>query len=145
MHTVELEYAVCIPPWSQAPQCASHRGVKWPKFLEKLCGVRIEMFKSLCLIWKWQSGEILLGVNTSTVSWKKKFEDKFFDLLSLKFLLTPRSRIFQTLRSNISLKTKPNSKILYPVYQGPIWVRIMEKNRGQKSRDTLHLSIYNVN
>ena len=27
---------------------------------------------------------------------------------------------------NISMKSKPNSKILYPVYQGPRWVQIVE-------------------
>ena len=41
--------------------------------------------------------------------------------------------------SNISANSKPNSKILYPVYHGPRWVRIMTKNRGRKSRDTLPL------
>ena len=41
---------------------------------------------------------------------------------------------------NISTKSKPNSKILQPVYQGPIiiWVRIRKKG-GLKSRDTLPL------
>ena len=47
---------------------------------------------------------------------------------------TPRSQIFGSLWSNIS---KPNSKILYPVNQGPRSVRIMERNRGRKSHDTL--------
>ena len=50
-----------------------------------------------------------------------------------------QSRVFRTLWSNISAKLKPNSKILKPVYQGPRWVRIMEKNGGWKSRDTLLL------
>ena len=35
--------AVCIPPWSQALRCASHRGVKVTKFLKKLCGVHPTM------------------------------------------------------------------------------------------------------
>ena len=39
--------------------------------------------------------------------------------------------------SNISAKSKPNLKILTPVYQGPRWVQIMNKYGGQKSRDTL--------
>ena len=46
-----------------------------------------------------------------------------------------------TLWSNISAKSKPNSKILWPVYQGFRWVRIMTKIRGRKSRDTLPLTI----
>ena len=39
-----------------------------------------------------------------------------------------------------SAKSKQTWKILYPVYQGPRWVRIMGKNRGRKSRDTLPLN-----
>ena len=53
---------------------------------------------------------------------------------------TPRSRIFLTLSSNISAKSKPNSKMFYTVYQGPRWVRIIAKNRGRKSRDILPLT-----
>ena len=41
--------------------------------------------------------------------------------------------------SNISSKSKQNSKILQPVYQGPRWVRLMKKTGGRKSRDTLPL------
>ena len=40
---------------------------------------------------------------------------------------TPRSRIFRNLWSNSSVKSKPNSKILYPINQGPRWVRITDK------------------
>ena len=39
----------------------------------------------------------------------------------------------------LNLKSKLNSNILYPVYQGPRRVRIMKKNRVRKSRDTLPL------
>ena len=48
-------------------------------------------------------------------------------------------QIFLTLWSNILVKLKSNSKILKHVYQGPRWVQSMEKNRGQKSCDTLPL------
>ena len=37
------------------------------------------------------------------------------------------SQNVRTWWSNISAKSKPNSKILKPVYQGPVWVRIMKK------------------
>ena len=47
------DVAVCLPPQSRAPRCASHRGVK------------IEIFMSLWVPLKGQSGEILLGVNNS--------------------------------------------------------------------------------
>ena len=44
--------AMCIIPQSQAPWCASHRGVKWPKFLQKLCGVHhmTESSSAVCII-----------------------------------------------------------------------------------------------
>ena len=42
--------------------------------------------------------------------------------------------------SNISAKSKPNSKILWPVYQGPDGSKLW-KNGGRKSRDTLPLKI----
>ena len=61
--------AVCIKPWSQTAHC----------------GVRIDIFESLSLLLKRQSGKILLWVKN--LSWKKKFEEQFFDLLSLKFWL----------------------------------------------------------
>ena len=91
-YTTESSSTVCIPPRSQAPQCASYCGVK-------LCGVlptaesssavcispqiqiahrrvKIEIFVSLWLFLKGQSGEILLRVNTSIM--KDKIEDKHF-------------------------------------------------------------------
>ena len=40
-----------------------------------------------------------------------------------------------------SAKSQPNSKILLPVHQEPGWARIMKKNRGWKSRDTLPLGL----
>ena len=63
LYTAESSSAVCIILWSQAPQCTSHRGV------------RSEIFESL---WLLLEGEILVGVNTSTVSWKKRFEENIF-------------------------------------------------------------------
>ena len=57
-HTVESSSAVCIVPWSQAPRCASHRGVK------------IKKKSGLGLLVKGQSGEIPLGVNSSIVKEK---------------------------------------------------------------------------
>ena len=66
-HTVESSCAVCIIPRSQDPLCASHRRVKH-------VGARIEIFVSLWLPLKGQSGEILLGVNTSII--KEKITSK---------------------------------------------------------------------
>ena len=40
--------------------------------------------------------------------------------------MTQQSQNFQALRSNISVKLKPNSQMLKPVHQGPGWVRIMK-------------------
>ena len=51
---------MCIPPRSQTAQCE----------------VKIEIFVSLWLLLKGQSGEILLGVNTSTM--KDKILSHFF-------------------------------------------------------------------
>ena len=48
------------------------------------------------------------------------------------------SQIFRTLGSNISAKLKPNSKILYPFYQLPRWVRIMGKKRRPKMKISWH-------
>ena len=97
--STESSSEVCISPRSQAPQCASSRGVKWPKFFKKLhgvhhtltpwcdahCGVRIKIFESLWLLLKGQWGEIFFGVNTSII--KEKILRKFCYLLSLKFWL----------------------------------------------------------
>ena len=38
-HTAESSCALCMPPWSQAPRCASHHRVKWSKFFKKLRSV----------------------------------------------------------------------------------------------------------
>ena len=51
--TAESSFAVCCALGSQAPRCASHSGVK------------IEIYGSLWLLLKGQSGEFLLGVNYS--------------------------------------------------------------------------------
>ena len=133
-----------------APQCASHSGVQWSKLLKTLrgvhptaesssvvcitprsqiahCRVKIEIFVSLQLLLKGQSGEILLGANTSIIRensikvWKS-------GLTKLK-ILTPGCHahrgveIFK-LCDRIS---KLNSKILMFIYQGPGWVHIMKK------------------
>ena len=76
--TTESSSKECIPLRSRALWCVSHRGVKWSKFLKKLDStvciapwsqaahprVKIELFVSLWLLLKGQSGEILLAVNT---------------------------------------------------------------------------------
>ena len=131
---------VCIKPQSQAPRCASHHGVK-------LCGVHhtVESSSAVCITpqsqnWKFcflwlllngQSGEILSGVNTSVM--KEKIWSKFFRFAKLK-ILTPHRRVefVWSLWSNISAKSKPNSKILYPVIRGPdgfeSWKKIEVEN-----------------
>ena len=105
--------AVCIKPWSQTAHC----------------GVRIDIFESLSLLLKRQSGKILLWVNKSIM--KEKIWRTIFWFAKPKILTlwchAHQSRIFRTLRSTISDKSKLNLKILYPVHQGPIWVRIMKK------------------
>ena len=80
-HTAESSSAGCNIPRSQAPQFATHRGVKLrslqhtaesssavcntPRSQNAHRGVKIEIFGSLWLLLKGQSGEILLGVNYS--------------------------------------------------------------------------------
>ena len=60
----------------------------------------------------------------------------FSNLLRLSTLFYRKNaELFKS--SNISAKTKPNSKVFY---QGPRWFRIMKKTGGRKSRDTLPLS-----
>ena len=88
----QSDSAVCIPPLSRAPQCASHHGVRVTKFLKKLSGVhhtaesssavcflplsqapqyaslrgvKIEIFMTLWVPLKGQSREIFFGVNNS--------------------------------------------------------------------------------
>ena len=46
-------------------------------------------------------------------------------------------KFFLTLWSNNLGEIEPNWIILYPVYHGPRRVRIIGKNRGRQSRDTL--------
>ena len=77
---------------SQAPRCASHRGVKLqgvhhtavsssaicitPRSQTAHHRVRIKFFESLWLLLKGQSGEILLGLNISIMKakiWRNKF------------------------------------------------------------------------
>ena len=132
-HTAESSSAVCILPRSQAPLCASHHGVKLHK------AESTSKSLSLWLLLKGQSEEILLGMNISIM--KEKIRRNLFDFLSLNFdpwCHVRWSRIFRTLWSNFSAKSKPNLKILQPVYQGPRWVQIINKG-GRKSRDTLPL------
>ena len=93
LHTAESSSEVCIIPWSQGTQisqktlrCASHRGVKLrgvhhtayssfavcitPQSQTARHGVKIEIFASLWVLLQGQSGEILLGVNTSIMKEK---------------------------------------------------------------------------
>ena len=84
--TLESRSAVCIPPPTKALQCASYRGVKLhgglptaesssavcitPQSQTIHSGVKIEIFVSLWLLLKGQSGKILLRVNTSIMNEK---------------------------------------------------------------------------
>ena len=139
-HTAESSSEVCIIPRSQGTQisqktlrCASHRGVKLrgvhhttyssfavcitPQSQTARHGVKIEIFASLWVLLQGQSGEILLGVNTSIMKekiWRTKIPLAKPKILTLRCdaQCTPGSRIFRTLWSNISAKLKPNSKIL---------------------------------
>jgi len=54
-----------------------------------------------------------------------------------RILCTQRSWHYWTFQSNISANLKPYSKLLYPADQGPRWSELIEKNRGQKSCDTV--------
>ena len=47
----ESDSVVCFPPWSQAPQCASHHKVNCTKFLKKLRGVHhtAELSSVVCI------------------------------------------------------------------------------------------------
>ena len=154
-------FRTSLTPQSQTPQCASHRGAK-------LCGehhtwesssavciplqsqtahrrVRIEIFESLWLFLKGQAGEVLLGVNTSIMK-KKRFEEKKFDLLSLKFWLRG---VMHTAESNFSnlvieylveIETEfENTSTLACLSGGPDGFESW-KNEGRKSRDTLPLT-----
>ena len=57
MHTVNSDFMVCIIPQSQAPRCASHHGVKRPKFRKKLGGVQhtTESSSTVCNILRSQT------------------------------------------------------------------------------------------
>ena len=100
--TTELSSSVCITPRSQvikisqkAPQRTSHRRVKLrhvPPTDESNCtqwsqnahsGVKIEIFVSLWLLLKGQSGVILLGVITSIM--KEKIRRKLEYLIETEF------------------------------------------------------------
>ena len=91
--TIESDSLVCIPPWSQAPRCASYHSQALRsqgsavhitlRSQNAHSGVKIKILVSHWLLLKGQSGQILLRVNTSII------EEKLFDLLSLT-LLTPR-------------------------------------------------------
>ena len=54
------------------------------------CRIKIVIFTCLWLLLKRQQGEIeiLLGVNTSTVSWRKRFEEIFFICQEFFFITT---------------------------------------------------------
>ena len=62
-------------------------------------------------------------------------------LLGLKGVCHEMHTTEKTVCSIISAKSKSNSKILHPVFQGPSWVQIMKQNGGRKSRDTLPLRV----
>ena len=139
--TAKSSSTVWIPPRSQvikisqkAPPCAScswcalHRGVK------------IEIFVSLWLHFKGQSGEILLGVNTSIM--KKNIRKTFFWFAKPK-ILTPRchahcSRIFE-ICDWISLRNQNYIRTYFSLFiRGPDRFKSWQ-NGGRKSRDTLPL------
>ena len=118
--TVESSSTMCITPWSQAQRCASHRWVK-------LCGVH-HTVESNCTLRSQNRNlcESLIPFKGTIRrnSFKgehiqherKDLKNKFW--LAKPKILTPRcdthapqSRIFRTLGSNISPKSKPNSKL----------------------------------
>ena len=142
--------AVCIPLLSQARQCASqplqsqswrclsHCGVKLCSVhhtAESNCSPQSQN-RNLCFSLVAFKGTIrrnpFRGEHIQYCkSWKKRIEEFFKNLVSLKFWL---HRVIHTTELNFSNlvieylgESKPNSKILWPVYQGPGWVRIMKK------------------
>ena len=146
--TIESDSLVCIPPWSQAPRCASYHSQALRsqgsavhitlRSQNAHSGVKIKILVSHWLLLKGQSGQILLRVNTSIIEekiWRKIVWFAKLNTFDSPVWCTLRSQNFWTLWWNISLKLKPNSKI----YQGPRWVWIMKKYGGQKSWDTLPL------
>ena len=87
-----------------------------------LRGYKIEFFTCLWLLLKRQSGEILLGVNTSIIK-EKNWSIKFWFIENIVFFI---SAVCCTPR-------KLNSKILQPFYQRPKWGWIMKKWRSKIS------------
>ena len=92
---------LCIPPRSQVPWCASYRGVK-------LCGVHTfeSKWKSL-VAYKGTIGRIPFRGKLFLVfilSCKKRFEEKMFELLRLKFWLCGVMHIPELNFSNFVIK-----------------------------------------
>ena len=123
-HTAESSSAVCIPPRSQT---AHHRA-------------RIKIFESLWLLLKGQSGEILLGVNTSIMK-EKIWRIKFW-FAKPKFWLCDVMHSAHRCVDFFKLchwKSWRNKKYLRLFIRCPNGVESW-KNEGQKSRDTLPLT-----
>ena len=132
-HPARSIYAVCIIPHSQTLRCASHQGVK------------IEIFVSLWLLLKGQSREILLGVNTepwTCLSWKKRCEEIFFKLLSLKFALRCIKHTAESNFSNFVIEYLGKIETEFENTLACLSRAQMgskhEKNGGRKSCDTLN-------
>ena len=158
---------MCISRWSQTPECASHRGVQLRgvhhtmeviKISQKGCGVhhtaesnctpqsqtvhcrvKIKIFVSLWLLLKWQSGEILLEVNTSIR--KEKIWRTIFWFAKPK-ILTPRCHAhlgvnFFLLCDRISQRNWIRIQNTLACLSGAQIGSNHEKNGGRKSRDTL--------
>ena len=87
---------------------------------------------SLWLLLKGQPEEILLGVNTSIM--KENISIKCW--FANHKILTPPCHEHRGVNFmiDISAKSKPSSKILKPVYQGPGWIQWRKKNKDRQSR-----------
>ena len=136
--TTESSSAMCFPLQSQSWRCLSHFGVKLcyvHHTAESNCSPQSQN-RNLCFSLVAFKGTIrrnpFRGEHIQYCkSWKKRIEEFFKNLVSLKFWL---HRVIHTTELNFSNlvieylgESKPNSKILWPVYQGPGWVRIMKK------------------
>ena len=123
---------MCIILQSQALRCASHWGVHFASHQTEHREVKIQIFVILWLLLKGQSGEILLGVNTSIM--KGKIWRTFVWFAKPK-ILTPRCHAHGGGKFFGEIETEFENTLA--CFLGAQIGLNLEKNGGRKSRDTL--------
>ena len=136
VHTTETIFAVCYTPRRWSPRCATYRGYK----------LHTAETNSNSYLYIVDFNEIIrrnpFRGEHIYISWKKRFEDKYLDLLRKISAVVSTAEI-KKLCDRISRRNQNRIRKYFSLFiRGPYGFESWTKNGCQKSRDTLPLMIF---